>query len=90
MGRQSKISKDALNNTEVLIKKYIAEFLNERQKMERTKLTDELTIALTGLSMLMTERDKSKAVNIIDDYGLSGIIKNSALRIRSNNTLAFT
>jgi len=58
--------------------------------MDRNKVTDEFTVAFNGMSMLMSELDRDRAIKMLDDYGILNTVKKSVDRIRTNRSLAFT
>ncbi|MBO5388078.1 MAG: hypothetical protein J6A59_08065 [Lachnospiraceae bacterium] len=84
------LSKEAFNNTEELVKKFVEEDNRGKTRAEVNKLTDEFTIAFNGMHMLMSELDQTRAIELLDKYGILKKIKKSVNRIQSNNSLAFT
>lgn len=83
------LSRKAYNNTEMLVKSYLNE-KNNLQRKEKEKVTDELAIAINGMSMLMSELDRKRTASMLAEYGLIKTLTNSIQRINSNKTLAFS
>lgn len=89
MEKRRNLSKEAFDNTEKLIQSYVAEDIKKKTRKERNKITDEFTIAFNGMSMLMSELDRYKAIEMLDSYGLLDSIRKSVRRIQRNKSLAF-
>lgn len=83
-------SKDALNKSEKLINLYTAESVNVKHPREKNKITDEFVLALNGLTMLMTELDRTQVVEMLDSKGLVDVTMKSIRRIKRGKSLAFT
>ena len=88
--KQLEISTMAFKNTEELIKSFVNDRHKFKTRMDRNKVTDEFTVAFNGMSMLMSELDRDRAIKMLDDYGILNTIKKSVDRIRTNRSLAFT
>lgn len=90
INKQLRLSKEALWQTEKLITSFISERNSLRATKDKNKITDEFTIAFNGMIMLMSELDRNKAIEMIDNYNLLNTMKKSAKRIQKNRSLAFT
>lgn len=85
------ISREALNNTEALIKNYALsdkKLHKIRDRKERRELADRFTVALNGMFMLMSELDRTRAIELLDNYNIINNVEKAMDRIRNNNSLA--
>lgn len=89
MNNQLELSREALNNTHELIKKFVTENNRGKSLSEKRKELDEFTIAFNGLSMLMSELDRNRAIELLDKYGILNSILKSVKRIQRGKSLAF-
>jgi hypothetical protein len=80
------LSRMAYKNVEILVERYVNAIGKVANRKEHNEITDAFTMAFNGMTMLMTDEDAQRAVDLLHSNGMVNEIKKSIKRIKKDGS----